>query len=129
MAVRVNLVMNQGEDFSTQVVLNNSDGTAFNVAGYSAAAAMRKHYGAANSVVISAALTNGYCTLTMNSVSTANVSDGRWVYDVNLISSSNNRTRIVEGIITVKPGATHWTGWPEPTPGTDASNPAANNSF
>ena len=129
MAVRVNLVMNQGEDFSSQVILQDSNGNNFVVSGYTAAAGMRKHYGAANAVAITASLSNGYCNLSMTSAGTANVADGRWVYDVVLIDSANTRTRIVEGIITVKPAATYWTGWPTPTPGADNTNPAANNAF
>lgn len=129
MAVRVNLVVNQGEDFNTQVLLNDSNGVAFDVTGYTGVAAMRKHYGATNSVSMSVALSNGYCNVYMTSAATANISDGRWVYDIDLITSGNTRTRIVEGIITVKPGATYWTGWPLPTAGADANNSAANNSF
>lgn len=129
MAVRVNLVVNQGEDFLSQVILNDQNGNSFVVTGYTGVSAMRKHYGGANSVSLTVALSNGSCNLSMNSATTANISDGRWVYDVDLISSSNTRTRIIEGIITVKPAATYWTGWPTANAGADANNSAANNSF
>lgn len=129
MAVRVNQVVNQGEDFTSQVLLNDENGNAFNVTGYTGVAQMRKYFGSANVVSMSVTLANGSCTLSMTSAVTANIGDGRWVYDVHLINSANTRTRIVEGSITVKPAATHWSGWPTPTPGSDNSNPAANNSF
>jgi hypothetical protein len=42
----------------------------------------------------------------MNSANTANVSPGRYVYDVLITSGSSVKTRIIEGIVTVLPSVT-----------------------
>ncbi len=128
MAVKVNLVMNQGETFTNQVLLQDEYGNNYDVSGYSAFATMRKYYGSSNSYAFSTALANGSCTLSMTAGQTANIGDGRWVYDVDIISASNTVTRIVEGIITVKPAATYWTNWPS-IPAANSDNTVANNAF
>jgi len=128
MAVRANLVMNQGETFSNQVLLQDEFGNNYDVSGYTCIASMRKYYGSANVASFSTAISNGQCTISMTAAQTANVSDGRWVYDIDIISASNTVTRIVEGIITVKPAATYWTNWPTIAPGNNNTT-AANNSF
>lgn len=128
MAVKVNLVMNQGESFTNQVLLQDEFGNNYDVSGYTASAEMRKYYGSGNNVAFSTSISNGQCTIYMTAAQTANIGDGRWVYDVDIISASNTVTRIVEGIITVKPAATHWSGWPTVAAANNNST-VANNSF
>lgn len=128
MAVRANLVINQGETFSNQILLQDEFGNDYDVSGYTCVAAMRKYHGSANVVAFSTSISNGQCTIAMTAGETANVADGRWVYDVDIISASNTVTRIVEGIITVKPAATHWTNWPE-IPAANNNTTVANNAF
>lgn len=128
MAIRINSIINQGETFINDIALQDDSGNDFNVTNYTAVAAMRKHYNAANSIAFTTSLSNGQCTLSLSSNTTASLKDGRYVYDVYLISSSNVMSRIVEGLITVKPSATYWLGWPTPAAGTD-NNAISNNSF
>ena len=48
----------------------------------------------------------GQITMAMDSATTANVTPGRYVYDVLITSGSGVKTRIIEGIVTVLPSVT-----------------------
>jgi len=45
--------------------------------------------------------------LSMTSANTANLSPGRYLYDLLITSPSNVTTRVIEGIVNVLPGVTH----------------------
>jgi hypothetical protein len=42
----------------------------------------------------------------MTAANTANLSPGRMVFDLLITSSSNVKTRVIEGIIVISPGVT-----------------------
>lgn len=48
----------------------------------------------------------GKITMAINSANTANITPGRYVYDVLITSGSSVKTRIIEGIVTVLPSVT-----------------------
>jgi hypothetical protein len=48
----------------------------------------------------------GQITMSMNSANTANVTPGRYVYDVLITSGASVKTRIIEGIVTILPSVT-----------------------
>jgi hypothetical protein len=48
----------------------------------------------------------GQITMAMSPTVTANVTPGRYVYDVLITSDSGVKTRIIEGIVTVLPSVT-----------------------
>jgi hypothetical protein len=108
MAIKANLQIDQGADFSTEIDVLDDNGDVVNLTGYSGAAQMRKHYTSSTStnftVVVNALA--GTVTLSMNAVTSANVTPGRYVYDCELTSSSNVVSRLVEGIVTVTPQVT-----------------------
>lgn len=106
MASKANLVIDQGSTFSATINLDDSNGDDLVVTGYTSRSQMRKHYSSSNSVTISTSLSNGLLTLSLTATETAAITAGRYVYDVELIDSSNNVTRIIEGIITVTPEVT-----------------------
>ena len=69
---------------------------------------MRKHYTSLNPAGTFTVSANslGYVVLTMNAETTANITAGRYVYDVELVSPSNNVTRVFEGQVKVTPNVT-----------------------
>ena len=108
MATKVNLVVDQGADFTTTITLTNDDGSTFDLTDYSAASQIRKHYTSSNATNMSVTLNgnSGIVTLTMNNSVTAALTSGRYVYDLELTDSSNVVSRIVEGTVTVTPQVT-----------------------
>lgn len=108
MAIKANLIMDQGADFSTTINLTDDNGDIQVLTGYTGAAEMRKHYTSSVSydfvVVVVPSL--GTVTLTMTANNTANISAGRYVYDCELTDGSGQKSRLVEGIIEVTPRVT-----------------------
>ena len=107
MAIKANLVIDQGTDYSTTVNLTDDDGNPTSLSGYSVAAKLRKWDTSSNSVSFSATVNEdlGQVTLQLTDTQTANLVPGRYVYDV-LLTNAGITSRIVEGIITVTPGVT-----------------------
>lgn len=108
MATKVNIVIDQGTDFSTSISLTNTDGSQLDLTGLSAASQIRKSYTSATATAFTAELANstGTLTLSLNNSVTSSLSSGRYVYDVELTDGSNVVTRILEGIVTVTPEVT-----------------------
>jgi len=107
MAIKANLVIDQGTDYSTSIRLTDDDENVVSLVGYSANAQMRKTYTSSNAVTFTTTLSpgTGVVTLALSDTQTANLTPGRYVYDV-LLTRSGLTSRIVEGIITVTPGVT-----------------------
>ena len=109
MAGFAEITIEQGADYSTTITVNDSSGTAQNLTSYTAASQIRKSYYSptATSFVVSVTdAVNGQITTSMTSAVTANLTPGRYVYDVVITSPANTKTRIVEGIATVLPSVT-----------------------
>ena len=108
MATKANITIDQGTTFSTVISLADDEDVAVNLTGYTANSQIRKHYSSSNSQSFSISLggTSGTITLSLTSTQTSNLTPGRYVYDVELTSSSNVVSRIVEGIVTVTPEVT-----------------------
>lgn len=110
MAMKANLVVDQGSTFSTTFNLTNDDGEPLDLTGFTAASQMRKWYTSLNATATFLAEVNaaaGTITLTLNATQTDAIKSGRYVYDVELSDGNvNNNSRVVEGIVTVTPQAT-----------------------
>ena len=103
------MLIEQGATFSTTVNVVDTAGAAVNLYGYSASSQMRKSFYATSSTIITSTVTgnaNGEITLSMTAANTANLSPGRMVFDLLITSSSNIKTRVIEGIIVISPGVT-----------------------
>jgi len=107
-AVKANLVVDQGTTYSTVITVETSVGEVLDLTTYTGAAQMRKHYTSSNSVsfVVGLGGVLGTVTLQMTANTTNNLVAGRYVYDVELTDSSNTVSRIIEGIVTVTPNVT-----------------------
>ena len=110
MAVKANLIMDQGATFNTTINVTDANGNTIVLSGYSGYAQMKRAYSSINvaaTFVVNIFSTNGQIQLTMNAATTANLWPGRYVYDVLAIDPSNNFVRIVEGELTVTPQVTN----------------------
>ena len=81
------------------------------LAGYTAAAQMRKTYeststSATFTTAISSPTTDGQVTLSLTDTITNAISPGRYVYDLVVTSGGGLKTRVVEGQAVVTPGVT-----------------------
>lgn len=109
MAAYFELYLEQFSDFSTTINIDDSQGDAINLSGYSFSSQMRKSYYSSSYHDFTIEITNagsGEITLSMPSTETSNVSPGRYVYDLTMTDTSNTTTRVVEGIVVVLPGVT-----------------------
>ena len=104
----INISIPQGSDFSETFVSTESDGSASNLAGYSGAAKMKKHYGATESTAFSVNITasTGEVAIALTSGATVGLEPGRYYYDVKLTSGSGAVSRLVEGMAFVRAGIT-----------------------
>ena len=104
------LFLEQGTDFSTSLTLDDVNGVPYDLAGFAAKSQIKKSYYSttptANFVVTITDPTTGVINLTLDSPTTANIAAGRYVYDVLIKNSSNNITRVLEGIVNVLPQVT-----------------------
>ena len=107
MATISNLFIDQDADFTTTVTVNDSTNSALDLTGYTATAMIRKSYKSSTSTEFTIAFvdprTSGQITLSLTDVQTAGLNAGRYVYDLVIIASGGDKTRVVEGIATVKP--------------------------
>lgn len=108
MAIKANLIIDQGATFTTTINITDEDGDVINLTGYSGASQLRKHYTSSNSTsfTVQIAASIGAVILSLSSNQTTNLVAGRYVYDVELTDSSNVVSRVLEGIVTVSPNVT-----------------------
>jgi FlaG/FlaF family flagellin (archaellin) len=107
MAIKTNLIVDQGANFVYNVYLIDVNGDPFDITGYSANAQIRKTYTSTtyNTLNVTLGGNTGLITMSMNATTTANLTNSRYVYDLQL-HSNNVTSRILEGIVTVNPEVT-----------------------
>ena len=95
MAIKANIIIDQGSTFSTSVNLADDNDNPLDLTTFTAAAQLRKHYTSSNSVsfVVTTGGNTGILTLAMSANTTANIASGRYMYDVELTDSSSNISR------------------------------------
>ena len=110
MAAKANIIIDQGADFSTTITVTDDAGDAVDLTGYTGEGQIRKHYTSTTSTPITlnfgSPRSDGEITLSLGRTVTANMEAGRYVYDVEITSSANTRSRLIEGIATVTPEVT-----------------------
>ena len=112
MAAIANLIIDQGANFSSDKTVKDANGNAFNLTGYTAEAKMAKGYSSTRTrtsitCTVAADATTGVITLSLTADQTSNLEEGRYVYDLEILqTSSSTVTRVIEGIITVRPQVT-----------------------
>lgn len=101
----------QGATFTSEIRLDDVNGTPYNLTGFTIKSQARRSYYSSNATInfdttiIDAS--NGVIRLAANSAVTSNVKSGKLVYDVRLTDpTSNTVTRILEGQIFISPAVT-----------------------
>ena len=109
MAAIANLTVDQGTSFTSDVTVKDANGNAFDLTGYTAVAKMAKGFASTRTrttitTTVAADATTGVVTLSLSSTVSAGLDAERYVYDLEITqTSSGNVTRVIEGIITVRP--------------------------
>lgn len=109
MSEYVELTIQQGATFTTTITVSDSTGTAANLVGSTGKAQIRKSYYSTTAYDFTVTIPspiNGEMVLTMPASTTANLSPGRYVYDVILVNAGNDVTRLFEGTAAITPGVT-----------------------
>lgn len=107
------LAVEQGATFHQRVLWNSAAGTPVDLTGYSAHMQIRK---ADDAMAVMADLTDisgltlgglaGTIDILLTSAQTAAFDTWRAVYDLTLIAPSGDRTRLLEGAVTIDPQVT-----------------------
>jgi hypothetical protein len=103
MSGKYNIVAEQGATFNLDFTVQ-TDGTAWVLTGYTAAMQVRKSTSSAAALLnlstggSGITLTSpGQVSITVSASTMSNVPAGRWVYDIEFTSPSNEVTRLLEG--------------------------------
>jgi len=107
MATVNNIVIDQGTTFSFTFSLDNADGTNKDLTDYAVNAQIRKSFYTSTKVDFTTAKVDaiGEITISLTAAETSNLKAGRYVYDIEIVSSSET-IRVLEGIVTVTPEVT-----------------------
>jgi hypothetical protein len=110
MAIKANIVIDQGTDFTAIIDLSDAENEVYDLSGFAVAAQMRKNYASSAAVTFTASHNGslGQIFLTLSKTITSDLEPGRYLYDVEITGNSGAGTtiRVVEGIATVTPGIT-----------------------
>jgi|TARA_B110000908_G_C10252641_1_gene453146 hypothetical protein len=109
MAIISNIVIDQGTTFNAEIDVTDSEGNILNLAGYTAAAQMRRTYSSTTAYNFTASIASeieGTVNISLNAAATNVLKAGRYVYDVEITGADGSITRVVEGQVEVTPGVT-----------------------
>ena len=113
MAIAQNIEIDQDSDYSKTFIAKDDTGTVIdlNTAPSTLAAQIRKSYATTTATdftaTVTPSVTTGEYTLALTDVQTAAMERGRHVYDVvQTVTSTEIKTRIMEGIAVVSPSVT-----------------------
>lgn len=106
----IELYIDQGEDFSSTIVLRDDNTNMYsNIAGYSVRGTLRRSILSPNAsgyfvcTVTDAA--NGEITMSMDSANTANMKPGTYLFDIAYQVAQSSK-RLLEGIVIINPSIT-----------------------
>ena len=110
MAAIANLIIDQGANFSSDVTVKDANGNPFDLTGYTTEAKMAKGYASTRTrtnftVTMPSDRATGVVTLSLTSAQSAALDAERYVYDLE-ITKGTEVTRVIEGLITVRPQVT-----------------------
>lgn len=101
------MVIDQGATYSNAIIVKDSSNNAIDLSTYTVAGQIRKYYTSSNSTSFTATgNSTGYVNISLTSNATANLSSGRYVYDIEITSNTGVVTRVTEGIATITPQVT-----------------------
>ena len=107
MAAITDIFVDQGTDFTLQLSVVDTAGSAKDLTGATITAQARKGYTSSSATAsFTTAITNavgGICTISLTATTTAGIKAGRYMYDVNVVDNSSTTIRAVEGMMTIRP--------------------------
>ena len=80
---------------------------ALNLTGYTSAAQIRKTFTSSTSTAFTStvtSVTDGVIEISLTDTVTGALDHGRYVWDLVITDAAANKTRVVEGIVTIRPG-------------------------
>ena len=109
-AGKYDIVIDQGSDFAIQIQIEQ-DGSNVNLSTHSARAQLRPTPTSSTlTETFTCTVTNatqGKLTMSLTNSATANISAGKYYYDLELVNSSSSTvTRLIEGVARVTPEVT-----------------------
>lgn len=110
MATISNLYIDQGSDFGAIVTLQNQDGTPIDLSVYTVKSQFRKSYQSSVAVTFTVTVfnaTQGKIRIQLPADASSNVAAGRYLYDVEITSTTTGeKRRVLEGIVVLTPEIT-----------------------
>ena len=109
MATYANISIDQGSNFTSTIELEDAAGDFYDLSSYDARGQIRKTYTSTNAVDLDVSISNasrGEITMGLDSVDTASLKAGRYVYDVEIYDDSGYVLRVLEGQAIVNPRVT-----------------------
>ena len=105
----VNIVIEQGADYSSSFTITNPDGSPYTIFNNSADATLKKHSESETSYTFTSEIDpdDGQILLSMSNTLTSTIPPGRYFYDI-VITNINDgyKSRVIEGMAMVTPGIT-----------------------
>ena len=100
----VNLTIFSGADFNTTFTIRTSAGSSIDFSNYTGRSNMKmSSNGTANTFGVTLGDTDGKVTLSMGSTVTRSLSEGRYLYDIN-VRAGSTFFKIAEGNVLVRTG-------------------------
>ena len=111
MASLLNQIIDQGSTFSKSITVYQTDGaTIQDLTAYTPTSQLRKSYTSTSYTTINATKssphTSGVIVMSLTAVQTAGLKAGRYVYDLQITHSDATVSRVIEGVITIRPEVT-----------------------
>jgi hypothetical protein len=108
MAIKANIIIDQGTDFAAVIDLQTTSSAPFNLIGHTVAAQMRKNYSSSTATTFNCSHNgaDGQISITLGKAVTTVLEPGRYLYDIEITTAGGSVTRVVEGTATVTPGMT-----------------------
>jgi hypothetical protein len=113
-AAKYNLTIEQGADLNLSMLLKNGDGSVMDLTNYTARMHIRRYVFEDEFLLelttgngrIVFSLVTGTLTLRLTSAETAALTECHGVYDLELVHSSGNVIRLIEGAVSISPEVT-----------------------
>ncbi len=109
MATYANINIDQGSDFELSITATGLAGTPIDLTNYTVRGQIRRNYASSTSVDFIFSIpspTTGVILASLTNLVTAGMKAQRYVYDIEIVDSSNKVTRIAEGQAEVHPRVT-----------------------